>query len=293
MNSKIVRPANYALQRSRKGRAAERARWPVQIMALSSHEKTVIERFLERYNEYHSSGFAIVSWPDELDRTGKAIDAVAQDGSVSLGIEHTILQPFAGEKQDSSVFAKTLSALDQKANLILANFDVDLTVGVGAVQKGFDWALVAPAVESWYLSIMKSLGTGRSTHVIPNLPVTITVEVEKAASPGTGHFFVQRVMPAASVDNVVEQVLQAKLPKLVAAQVNRRVLLLEKDSAPRGYGEIGATINALASKHPDLAKIDEIWVINTIALKWKDYVASYLVWPSAEVTKFTAWRHSK
>jgi hypothetical protein len=262
-------------------------------MALNLYEKKVIKRFLDYYNEYQLSSFAIVSWPDEIDRTGKAIDAIAQDGSLILGIEHTILQPFAGEKQDSSVFVKTIGELDQKANLILPNFDVSLTFSVGAIQKGFDWALVGPAIESWYLSTIKSLDDGRSIHIIPSLPVKIEVSVEKIESPGKGHFFVDRAMPAASINDVVEQALQTKLFKLVAAQADRRVLLLEKDSTPHGYNEIGAAISAFESKFPDLAKIDEIWVIDTVALKSENYVASYLIWPSSQVSKFTAWRHSK
>jgi hypothetical protein len=261
-------------------------------MALTTNEKDVIERFLKRYNEYHSASLAVTSWPDEIDRTGKAIDAIAEEGSTTLGIEHTLLQPFPGEKQDSDVFAKTVGQLDQKLNLIHADLDVDLTIAVGAIPKGFDWSLVAPAVEAWYLSIADAIAFGESLHQIPNLPIELTVAINKVSSPGTGHFFVQRFMPAGTVEGVVEQALKTKLPKLLAAPVNRRVLLLEKSSTPRGYGEIGAVVEHLRTSYPDLATVDEVWVINTVALESENFTASYLVWPSEQVAKFHQWRHA-
>jgi hypothetical protein len=261
-------------------------------MALTTGEKDVIGRFLERYNEYHSSTFAVTSWPDELDRTGKAIDAIAEDSQFRLGIEHTLLQPFSGEKQDSNVFAQTVGQLDQKPNLVLPSNDVDLTIMVGAIPKGFDWSKVAPAVESWYLANRHSIVEGRSIHRIPNLPIPLDVAVNKVRSSGKGHFFVQRCMLPETVVPVVEQALKTKVPKLVAAQVSRRVLLLEKASSPRGYGEIGQAIETLRGKYPDVAQVDEVWVINTVSLKTENYTPSYAIWPRIAAQNFNVWRHS-
>lgn len=33
-------------------------------MAVTHREKELIQRFLEMYNEYHGSSFAVVVWPD-------------------------------------------------------------------------------------------------------------------------------------------------------------------------------------------------------------------------------------
>src|SRR5688500_8752705 len=147
-------------------------------MALTNNKKDVIERFLKRYNEYYSSSFCVTTWPDEFDRTGKSIDAIAEDGP-TLGIEHTLLQPFSGEKQDSDAFTKTIGQLDKKPSLVVPDLDVDVTVTVGAIQIGFDWSFVAPAVEGWYLTAANSIPVGESVHQVPNLPISLTIAVNK------------------------------------------------------------------------------------------------------------------
>ncbi len=265
--------------------------WADGNMALTNHEKTVIGRFLTRFNEFHSSSFEVKAWPDEEDRTGKAIDAVARRCLSKLGIEHTLLQPFSDERRDSHIFAKTIGQLDKKPSLITPNYDVDLVFDVGAIPPGFDWSIVAPAVESWYNSVRQTLPVGRSSHQLPGLPINLTVTIIKVSSPGPGHFFVQRSMPVETIEPVVRKALTAKLDKLVAASVHRRVLLLEKNSPPRGYGEIGTAIDALRGDFPQLANVDEIWVINTVALEPENYAPSYLVWPLDKALLFSNWRH--
>jgi hypothetical protein len=47
-------------------------------------------------------------------------------------IEHTIVQPFQGEKADSAIFLRSIATLDQKPEMLLPGFDVDFTMTVGA-----------------------------------------------------------------------------------------------------------------------------------------------------------------
>jgi len=261
-------------------------------MALTNREKEVIRRFLKHHNDYHGFSFDVTSWPDELDRADEAIDAIAKDGERYLGIELTLLQPFTGEKYDSEVFMKTIGQLDKKETLILPDFDVDLTVSVGAVPKGVDWSMVAPGVERWYLSVKSSIPVGRSAYEVPDLSISLRVEIDKQRSPGQGHFFVQRFMPAETVEGVMEQALKTKVPKLLAACVEARVLLLEKDSPARGRREIRAAITDLSAKYPEVNQVNEVWIIDTVALESEGYAASYLVWPDQQSGKFEMWRHS-
>src|SRR5260370_27220728 len=74
----------------------------------TKHDKDVIQRFVEAYNAEVQTSYQVVAWPDEEDRAGKAIDALAADGEATLAIEHTLLQPFAGERQDTAVFLQTV-----------------------------------------------------------------------------------------------------------------------------------------------------------------------------------------
>src|SRR6266516_3622555 len=121
-------------------------------MAVTDRERSIISRFVQQMNEAVGSTFAAVSWPDLTNHTSKDVDAIATDQEHRrLAIEHTLLQPFEGERDDTNAFLQTVATLDKKPNLVLDGFDVTLSVSVGAVRPGFAWHLVAPAIEAWYL----------------------------------------------------------------------------------------------------------------------------------------------
>jgi hypothetical protein len=248
-------------------------------MARTRRERDLIQRFLTSYNAETCAHYTVEAWPDE-DSSAQAIDALAVDSAFgSLAIEHTLIQPFAGEKQDSAILLKGLAALDQKTTLVEAGYDVTLTVKVGAVPKGVSWPAVALVVEKWYVSEFPNLPLGSSTHLIPDLQFALELDIDKEHTGEAGNVFVSRWMPAATVSTPVQRALETKLPKLVAAVADRRLLLLEKDSAVRSPDQIGAAIEDSKQLFPELVSLDEVWVINTVIWPAKDYTPAYLVWP--------------
>lgn len=261
-------------------------------MAVTASEKRAIEQFLTTYNAFNGVDLKVVAWPDEIDRTGKAIDAIASDGQDTVAIEHTLLQPFAGERGDSAIFLRTVGSLDQKPTLQLPDYSVTLTVAVGAVPKGPDWTAVAPAIETWYLGTAKTLPEGRSDHVVPGLPFPLEVHIEKVAVPGRADFFISRWMPPETLDAVVQKAIADKLPKLLATKADEHLLLLEKNSIARGYGEITEALRGIEAAGTNLDDV-EIWVMDTVALESENYGPSYLVWPEDDAEAFDAYRHAK
>lgn len=246
-------------------------------MARTERERELIQRFVQALNAEQNSAYAVTDWPDD-DSSKKNVDAVATDASRgTLAIEHTMIEPFKGEKKDADILLKGVGSLDKKPSLVMRGYDVDLCFRVGAVPKGVSWPSVAEHVEAWYLAEFASLAVGRCTRLIPGLPFSLEVDVEK--DDGEGHFFISRWMPPGSVDDVVATALQTKLPKLLAANVNRRILLLEKYSLPRSPDEIGLAIDTCRSNFPDLERLDEVWVINTVAWPGEDFTPAYFVWP--------------
>jgi hypothetical protein len=246
-------------------------------MARTSRERELIERFLKTLYAEQKRTYVVTDWPDS-DSSAQNVDAIATDPvHGTLAIEHTVVQPFAGEKNDSAILLKGVGTLDKKASLIVPGYDVDLCFHVGAVPKGISWPSVAAHVEAWYLAEFATLPIGRSTQNIPGLAFDLEVEVDKER--GEGHFFISRWMPPDSVDSVVATALATKLPKLVAVRADRRLLLLEKDSLPRSPDEIGAAIERCSGSFPDLQRLDEAWVINTVAWPAEDYTPAYFVWP--------------
>lgn len=263
-------------------------------MATTDREKRLIERFVGAYNTHRAAAFQITAWPDELDSTGKAVDALAADAANGqIAIELTLLQPFVNERADSHIFEKTVGSLDGQKDLLLPDFDVDLSFRVGAVPKGVDWNCVAPTVEGWYLGNRDALPTGFSTQRIPGLSFDLDVNVQKEPAPGSGHLFISRTVPAESVDPVVRRALDSKLPKLVAAEGDIHLLLLEKNSLPRGNREIGEAIEKLRPEIAELAKTDEVWLVNTVAWDSEDYTPSYLIWPLDRAVEFQEQRAAK
>jgi len=246
----------------------------------TKHDKAVIERFVQAFNAEQQTAYAITAWPDEQDRTGKAIDALASNGSTTLAIEHTLLQPFSGERNDTTIFLQTIGKLDKAPHLMLPNLSVTLTIDVGAITKGIDWSTITPAIEHWYLDVRDQLSNGGSRHTIPNLPFTLEVHVERTPlKHDRGFFFIGRVMPDKPLRDTVEQALKTKVDKLTAASADKRILLLEKETPIFGDGEVGELLQQLLPQFPKLAQVDEVWIANTVALKSEDYFAIDLAWP--------------
>jgi hypothetical protein len=107
-------------------------------------DKRIIEVFLkEAFSKLHKREFSIKEWPDVKDRQNKSVDALATttDG-VTVAIEHTLIEAFAGDLEDRVRFSKVFVPLQDDPTLRLANEIVDVVVHMGAVQKGTDWDAV-------------------------------------------------------------------------------------------------------------------------------------------------------
>jgi hypothetical protein len=86
--------------------------------------------------------------------------------------------------------------------------------------------------------------------------------------------------------SVVRKALEDKLPKLAGTHADKRILLLEKDNLPRDYTEFAKVIESLKGEFPDLAKIDEVWVVNTVGWANEGCLFFYRVWPGGVTAKF-------
>ena len=85
-------------------------------------------------------------------------------------------------------------------------------------------------------------------------------------------------MPNELVHEVVRRALKDKLPKLVAAQVDFRILLLEQNIPARGTREVGEAVEDLRSDFSDLAAINQVWCANTVAWKTERFRSFLIAW---------------
>ncbi len=70
-------------------------------------DKRLIALFISDFNAWVKGSYKIAGWPDSEARDRKAVDALARDShGRELAIEHTLLQPFTGERADAVRFLK-------------------------------------------------------------------------------------------------------------------------------------------------------------------------------------------
>src|SRR5258706_8238104 len=110
-------------------------------------ERPFIEMFLDEY-ENASWKFAVRDWLEE--RIDGAVEVVATraDGA-TLAIEHTIVQPFVGEKADSNIFMKAFGRIEKNPELAIPERDMTVVFPVDAIPKGYNWEDVGADLLAW------------------------------------------------------------------------------------------------------------------------------------------------
>ena len=97
--------------------------------------------------------------------------------------------------------------------------------------------------------------------------ITLTVRVTPLrrgdkAEPGALH--VRRQQTENNLGEVIDKALKKKLPKLINAPADKRILLLERQHMNLLPESMLAEIENRRASFPELAKVDEIWIIETI-----------------------------
>lgn len=241
----------------------------------ATREDPFIKLFLSAY-EKGSWEAADLLKPDSIDRTTPAVDQVAtrkSDGK-TLAIEHTLIEPFVQEKQDYASFSKSdFWSIEKDQSLIVPGIWMRVFVPVGTLrnQPPSARAAIVQSVHDWLKANRLSLPEGNSQHscLINATPreITLTVRITPLrrgdqAEPGALH--VRRQQIDTNLGDVIEKALKKKLPKLVNTPADRHILLLERQHMNLLPESMLAEIESHRSLFPELAKVDEIWIVETI-----------------------------
>lgn len=221
-----------------------------------------------------------------LDKESPAVDAIAHDQSGStLAIEHTLLQPFVGEREDYERFRIAVEPLEQDFSLRLLNYHVTLSVGVGAIPTGVPWDGICRKVRDSYDKNKNLIPIGRSKYIIPIPPIQLEVGIEKDyVQNSAGKLFVVRSSPPDSFQEALQQALRKKLPKLVSTVADKRLLLLEKELPLYSPRTLGEAIDAVRHEFRELEKIDGIGLADTVMWEAEGCLGFGQVWPSPSRT---------
>lgn len=243
-----------------------------------TREDPFIKLFLSRYED-GSWAEADVKKPDAIDRKNPAVDQLATrtpDGR-TLAIEHTIIEPFAGEKEDLASFAPAFLDIEKDASLVVPGRCLKVFVPVGTLrnQPPPERKAMAKSVHDWIESNRLTLPLGRGKHTCqvtgppgkPSFNITLNVRVtplKRGSADEPGVLYVRRQQVDANLGRVIEKALRRKLPKLVNTKADKRILLLERQHMDLLPEMMVREIEARRASFPDLAHIDEIWIVETI-----------------------------
>ena len=246
------------------------------------NDKDRIGFWVRLYNRLEGETYTVESWPDD-DSSKKNIDAICRNAvGHTLALEHTLIEPFAGDKADADPFLKTLGVLENHPLLTLPGNMIMVSQAVGAIPRGVKWTEVPSAILGQLAPVLSTLPEGRHTLTIKGVRWTLDLNVSKTrtAPSAPGRFFTARVYPGDPGPELIIAALEKKIPKLAAATADTKILLLEKDAA-------AGTIEAQFEQLPDepriqalLNSIDQIWGINSAALESEDVIFTNQIYPS-------------
>jgi hypothetical protein len=216
---------------------------------------------------------ADLNWVEEKQDGAVEVIATRADGT-RLALEHTLIHPFVGEKFDSEVFMRAFGRIEKNPALTLPERHLDVIIPVNAIPKGHNWDDVGQDLLNWLLANHTvAPEEGESSNVVPVAatskrgPLALPITLRTMHLPGmAGSCLIARDRMPGDLDAIVERALRTKIPKLVAAAADKRILLLERDQIALGDNEIYGRIVKLAPAFPGLARIDEIWIANTSIL---------------------------
>ena len=216
---------------------------------------------------------ASLDWVEEKQDGAVEVIATRPDG-VTLAVEHTLVQPFVGEKFDSEAFMTAFGRIEKNPALVLPERNLDVVIPVQAIPKGYDWNDVGKDLLEWL--VVNHAGApqeGEVEHTVPvgrhrrNGPLLLKITLRTTSLPGmAGNCLIARDKMPGDLDMVIEKALKTKVPKLVKTAVDKRILLLEREQIGLGDNQIYKEVVKLGPKFPELAKVDELWLVNTSIL---------------------------
>jgi len=217
---------------------------------------------------------ASLDWVEERQDGAVEVIATKADG-VTLALEHTLIQPFVGEKFDSEKFIKAFGRIEKNPALVIPERALGVYIQVHAVPTtGYNWDEVGEDLLRWLVVNHSSApNEGEATYTVPvghtskNGPLQLIIILRTRSLPGmAGSCLIWRVNMPGDLGAIVDKALRTKIAKLVKTPADKRVLLLECEQMALAESNVYREVVKLAPRYPDIGKIDEIWFADTSGL---------------------------
>ena len=225
-------------------------------------EQLLLKRFISAYEE-GTWAEADCDWVDEREDGAVELIAKRSNGS-TLAIEHTLIQPYPHEKEDFTRFESAFLSGDRDRSLEISETVLYVNVPGGTLQRREDWGIVAKDVFNCIRGSKETLPEGNSDLPCPTVKgKTIILQIRRQRIPGHDGLTLIRRYGAFDLSSTIRTALEKKLPKLVATEADKRILMLERDQWHVDHAAIAAELECLRDDFPKLALVDEIWIAET------------------------------
>jgi hypothetical protein len=98
----------------------------------------------------------------------------------------------------------------------------------------------------------------------PGCEITLTIDVSPLGKGATGSIQIGRQQIKNDFSEVMAKALRKKVPKLVATPATKHILIFEREDFNFVPEQILDEIEKQRPARPDLAKVDEIWILETV-----------------------------
>jgi integrase len=228
---------------------------------------------------------------DWLPQNRRNVEVIARDAAgVGVAVEHTRIFAFADHQRQEKLLQPVVEAMEGEAGLDLPDRRFDLFFHPHFLEKALlrHRDRVCEALLAWACETLPRLPSPcrRLLRVPVPLPSGKTgqVRVEVAVSARAGRIAPVSVTGYLPEDPrrlhpVVRKALSDKLPKLVEAEADQRVLLLEVPITD-GPVKVMQTVLELAENFPQLARVNRIAAADTFAFRSHGHLV-FWIWDFA------------
>ncbi len=249
-------------------------------------EQVFIKLFVSAYENYAWVGSKIDRLDEHIDGAVEAL--ITREDGKTMAIEHTLVEPFFGDKHDFAMFERTFLRIEDDKSLAIPNTGITVFVPVGILdgRRPQMRNVIVKSIHSWIVDNRLNLLEGEHKYqcgVHGMSPVTLTAKRStfKSSRPNPGKLLVRRQQVVNDLDKVIEKALQNKVPKLVNTKADRHVLFLERDQFSFYPELIFAEIERQRPNFPLLDKVDDIWHIESIG--YQDGYLYFELWRDGRV----------
>ncbi|HUI76622.1 MAG TPA: hypothetical protein VLY24_01870 [Bryobacteraceae bacterium] len=239
-------------------------------------DQVFVKLFLSAYEDASWADAEVIPLDQLIDGAVEAF-ATRKSDKKTLAIEHTLIEPFVGDRRDFAAFRQVFLEIENDATLLVPDHGIVVHVPVGTLdgQRPPARKKIVEAVHAWIVANRLRLREGEHEYACPvpgnagkmDSVVTLTVKFTPFHQKSPGMLSVRRQQIINDLDKVIAKALTNKLPKLMATPAKKRLLFLERDQFTFFPEQILDELDRQQAAFPLLNDVDEIWILETVGYR--------------------------